>query len=71
MKSQPSPEQLSALKRFAEANGRYWKSKLNTCWMRAAYDYRLRENGDAALLQQVRNALGPSWLHVFDIEAAS
>jgi hypothetical protein len=70
MKREPTPEQLAALQRFAERHGRYWKSKLNYAWSTGRYDWEARRTDDAALLQQVRNALGPSWLHVFDIEAA-
>jgi hypothetical protein len=59
-KKEPNAEQLAALQRFAAAKGRTWKHQLNVCWMRASYPGV--PDGDDALLQQVRNALGPSWL---------
>jgi hypothetical protein len=67
-KNTPSPEQLAAIRRFAERHGRTWKSALNAAWMRVAYDFTARESGDDALLQQVRNNFGPSWLHTFQLK---
>jgi len=53
-------EQLTALKRFKNANGRTWKFKLNVCWMRALYPGV--SDADGCLLQRVRNSIGPSGL---------
>jgi len=68
LKNTPSPEQLAAIRRFAKRHGRTWKAALNAAWMRAAYDFAARENDDAALLQQVRNSFGPSWLVNFQLK---
>jgi hypothetical protein len=57
-------EQLAALRVFANANGRLWKSALNTAWSTGRYnDYNGAE--EYGLLQQIRNTFGPSWLHRF------
>lgn len=56
----PNGAQLAALQRYAAANGRDWKSKLNADWMRARYPSV--DFDDGACLQQLRNILGPSWL---------
>lgn len=59
--NKPTAEQMEALRTFAAANGRTWKSKLNDAWMSGRYsDYPATDRCD--LLQQVRNNLGPSWL---------
>jgi hypothetical protein len=59
---QPSPEQARALVDFAGSEGRWrgWKLALSNCWQQAIYPGMSTKN--AALLQQVRNQLGPSWL---------
>lgn len=58
-KKMPSPNQLKALRKYAAANGRYWKAKLNDDWTRAC----ARIDGEISPeLQQLRNALGPAWL---------
>ncbi|MCX9158132.1 hypothetical protein OPU71_18575 [Niveibacterium sp. 24ML] len=56
----PTRRQREALTRFRDAYGRDWKYKLNLCW--TAGNYRAISTGQAALLQQVRNELGPEWL---------
>jgi len=63
MKHQTLPnEHAEALRLFATANGRNWKSELSDAWMTGNYRaYRLG-GADSALLQQVRNNYGPSWL---------
>jgi hypothetical protein len=63
--AQPTAEQLAALRAYATANGRTWKSKLLHSW----------ETGDThgqwtAPLRQVRNNFGPSWLVRFKFPAA-
>lgn len=65
----PTKEQIEALKTFAAINGRTWKSKLRQAWYDGSYgDYGIEQYGDtAALLQQVRNTFGPSWLVRFVI----
>lgn len=60
----PTGEQVEALKQFAAANGRTWKSELNNLWMNGAYNYAVLGGADPALLQQVRNEFGPTWLRV-------
>ena len=55
---QATPEQLWALRDFAEKNGPTWKSKLKTAWASGS-DEKLP---NAGLLRQVRNELGPKWL---------
>lgn len=63
---QPTQEQIEALRKFAAANGRSWKSKLNHCWMRSYYgDYPGVERSD--ILQGIRNELGPTWLDRFKL----
>jgi hypothetical protein len=53
-------EQRRAVNEFRERNGRYWKQALSKSWAAASYPGMPRD--DAALLQQVRNTLGPEWL---------
>lgn len=54
----PTSEQLAAVKAFAARHGRYWKRALNNAWFNGS-DAR---EPDGALLRQVRNQFGPSWL---------
>lgn len=49
-------EQLVALQRFRDENGRMWKSTLLRLWERAAVQGEL---------MQVRNIFGPAWLVAF------
>ena len=53
-------EQRQALLAFRENNGRFWKTRLTECWMLSDYPNVPKEH--TALLQQVRNRLGPVWL---------
>jgi hypothetical protein len=62
-KRTPTPEQLEALRDFAQRRGRYWKQELCYHWL-AGTDASL-PNGH--LLRQVRNQLGPSWLGTFKL----
>ena len=58
------PEQLAALRTFADANGVQWKSRLNVAWVTGRYcDYP--GTLEYGYLQQVRNVFGPSWLVKF------
>jgi hypothetical protein len=58
-------EQHEALKQYAAENGSTWKTKLAIDWQFA----RAQVNGQhSALLQQVRNQFGPSWLVGFKLE---
>lgn len=59
-----SGEELVALRAFAKANGRSWKSKLNDAWMTGHYD-RYSGTDDYGTLQWIRNRFGPSWLVKF------
>jgi hypothetical protein len=62
----PTEEQIEALKKFANANGRTWKSKLRQAWMSGIYcDYRATDRVD--LLLQIRNSFGPTWLDRFTL----
>ena len=58
-KKTPNPEQLSAVFAFAQKEGREWKSRLTSCWMKAGYP---GHDKISHLLQQVRNQFGPQWL---------
>ncbi len=53
-------DQRQAVNAFRASHGRDWKRALGQCWMAAHYPGTNRD--DAALLQQVRNSLGPEWL---------
>jgi hypothetical protein len=62
-----SPDQLAALRTFADANGRSWKSKLNAAWSTGRYaDYNGAD--EYGSLQQIRNTFGPAWLVKFDFD---
>jgi hypothetical protein len=63
-------DQLAALRLFAAANGRCWKSALNQAWCTGRYDQYNGADEDG-LLQQVRNTFGPSWLVRFRFDNAS
>lgn len=54
-----SVAQRAALQRYANQHGRQWKSQLSSDWSSGRDDRR----EDGALLRQVRNQLGPEWLH--------
>lgn len=62
-----SPEQLNALRTFANANGRSWKSSLNVAWSTGRYD-DYNGTDDYGALQQIRNTFGPSWLVKFSFD---
>ncbi len=51
-------EQLTALREFAAAHGRSWKSELNIRWMRASAGH---------VLHRIRNTHGPEWLASFEL----
>jgi hypothetical protein len=55
-----TPGQREDLLQYAAENGHAWKQKLNLDWMNAAAKVR---GEHSAHLQQVRNQLGPEWLH--------
>lgn len=55
-------DQRAAVVAFRDANGRDWKDKLGALWMNGSYSRRGIDMDQAALLQQVRNQLGPEWL---------
>lgn len=54
----PTAEQLAALQAYAAQHGRCWKYDLRIDWLYAA---------GGPELQQVRNTLGPRWLHTFKL----
>ncbi|SEU40308.1 hypothetical protein SAMN03159335_06269 [Burkholderia cepacia] len=51
--SQLPPDLLGALVKFREQNGRTWRHKLLSGWLRAAFP---------GALQRLRNEFGPEWL---------
>lgn len=54
----PTPEQMQAVRTWAEQYGRRWKAALRDAWMTGNYD----GFEDANHLQQLRNQFGPAWL---------
>jgi hypothetical protein len=64
----PSTEQIEALKEFAVAHGRNWKSALREAWMTGNYEGIEPYGNTAAYLQQIRNTFGPSWLAKFRLD---
>jgi hypothetical protein len=52
--------QIGALLRYKNRFGRKWKEDLISAWEKGKYVYT--NANDAALLQQVRNAIGPGGL---------
>lgn len=66
-------EQLSALRTFAWCRGRRWKSDLRTCWETGCYppDQPTNNENNNALLQQIRNTFGPTWLTRFRLDDVS
>lgn len=54
--------QRDAVTAFRDANGRNWKDKLGDLWASGGYARKGIDTYQAALLQQVRNQLGPEWL---------
>jgi hypothetical protein len=67
----PSPGQYAALLEFSERHGRNWKSKLGDAWMSGNYRKYGVTMDQAALLQQVRNELGPEWLKDAKLDRAA
>jgi hypothetical protein len=59
----PSISELSALRRWASAHGRTWKSELIRAW--GSHVYGSRPFDDGAQLHGLRNRLGPRWLARF------
>lgn len=59
---QPNHEQACAVLRFATSNGVAWKRALEEHWLNNCSVHRLTDS-DAALLRQVRNQCGPTWLN--------
>jgi hypothetical protein len=62
-KFEPTPEQLEALRQFADRVGHGWKATLNEFWWTGT-DANLP---DGHLLRQVRNQGGPRWLAKFKL----
>lgn len=60
---QPNEQQLAAIRNFARIYGRRWKEHLNDFWCSG----RDEREEDAALLRQLRNDFGPSWLAEFNL----
>lgn len=58
MSPQPTPEQIAAIEAFAARHGRFWKRELIAGWWSVNYPC----GAESALLQQVRNNFGPTWL---------
>ena len=53
-----TPAQADAITRFASQHGRRWKATLNHAWATGLDERHV----DGALLRQIRNQRGPSWL---------
>jgi len=65
--TQPTADQVEALRRYAAAHGRTWKAQLHQAWMTGQYDA-----GDYdSTLQCIRNQFGPSWLVRFSFNKFS
>lgn len=58
---------LKALKAFAEAHGRKWKSVLTDVYWYNARIWEGPEPGMGTALHGLRNNLGPTWLDTFKI----
>lgn len=56
-------EQYGALQRYAKTVGRHWKMRLGRDWSRAGSEHV--DSDTYALLHQLRNSHGPSWLETF------
>jgi len=67
--TKPNEKQVQALREFAAAHGRNWKSVLRQSWMTG--DYSNAPNDTAVYLQQVRNNFGPTWLVRFRLVLAA
>jgi hypothetical protein len=66
MKKSITVNQLSALKKYADHEGRKWKKHLAGDWMDGFLTARLFMSRDEqSLLQQLRNSHGPTWLKAF------
>ncbi len=61
-----SIDQFSALVKFAIEHGRSWKQELNAQWS----DGRDARSPMGAMLRQIRNEAGPSWLNGFNFTTA-
>ena len=61
--------EIGALRRWASANGRCWKSELMRAW--GNHVYGVRPFDDAADLHGLRNRLGPTWLKRFKLEGSN
>ena len=66
----PCAEQISAVKRFAAAHGRWWKHELRYCWETGRYSTSGVPSEDVPWLQALRNVQGPKWLTRFNVRNA-
>lgn len=58
-------EQLQALRRFAQRNGRRWKERARAIW-----DHANPQTDDETIVYALRNTHGPSWLTRFTFPSA-
>jgi hypothetical protein len=59
---QPNDEQMAALQRFAQLNGRRWKTVLWTAWINGSYRYVIAQDGDdKQAIALARNDDGDQW----------
>lgn len=65
--NKPNREQIAALKTFAAAHGRNWKSELSRYWFSGWGEYGY-ERAEVAYLQQLRNQFGPQWLRAYSLD---
>lgn len=68
MKQPISIAQARAIYSFAQRAGHQWRSKLRNLWINDRIQRTPELKEEAALLQQVRNDLGPHWLDKIKLE---
>ena len=66
----PSNEQLEALRTWRDAHPHNWKQELREAWFDGDYGIFMYTD-TAALLQQIRNTFGPSWLNRLSLPKAA
>jgi hypothetical protein len=63
------PAYFKAIRAVARVEGRYWKAALLTSWLNGT-EMQYGEK-HSPLLRQLRNQLGPQWLHKFNLKEVS
>ena len=62
----PTSEELTALREYAELKGADWKAKLGADWL---HGREVNAIPDGHLLRRIRNNFGPKWLINYEGEA--